>query len=76
MFKKWFLRFKYWGLGSAIDALDNFKTPLGTKIQADLDQIHELSGYGLACWLIEEVKSWLRIYFKLPVVDATPPKKI
>lgn len=71
MLSGFFARIKNWGVGHAIDALDNLEKPLGEKIDAQLARLRELDAYGLAKWIVDEVQEWLRAYFKLP---PPPPK--
>lgn len=64
-------KIKNWGIGHAVDSLDNLEQPLGDKIEAQLAKIRELDGRGLAKWIVDEVQDWLRLYFQLP----PPPAK-
>ncbi len=60
---------KNWGIGHAIQALDNIEPVLGTKIQNSLADFHKLDGQGVAKLMIDEIQTLLYAYFKI-----TPPK--
>ena len=62
---------KRWGVGKAIDALDNIEEPLGKKIQDSIDEFRKLDGRGIAKMMVDEVQSLLRSYFKIELPDKT-----
>lgn len=59
-------KIKNWGIGKAIDALDNLEQPLGDKLEAQRQKLEKLDSYGLSKWIVDEVQEWLRAYFKIP----------
>lgn len=71
----WILdKIKNWGIGAAVEALDNLEKPLGEKIQSSIDEFRKLDGYGVAKMIIDEVQELLRDYFKLPPKEEEKPK--
>ena len=61
---------KNYGVGHAIQALDNIEVPLGNKIQTSIDEFRKLDGYGIAKMMIDEIQGLLYSYFKIK-----PPEK-
>lgn len=66
MFSGFFAKIKNFGVGKAIDALDNLEEPLGDKLEDQRKKIEQLDSYGLSKWIVDEVQEWLRAYFKIP----------
>lgn len=66
MFKWIFNKIKTYGVGAAIEALDNLERPLGEKIDASIKEFNKLDGYGIAKMVIDWIQELLRAYFKLP----------
>lgn len=66
MFKMILDKIKNFGIGHAINALDNLEKPLGEKLEAQQKRLEQLDSYGLAKWIVDEVQEWLRAYFKIP----------
>lgn len=59
-------KIKNFGVGKAIDALDNLEKPLGDKLEDQRKKLEQLDSYGLSKWIVDEVQEWLRAYFKIP----------
>jgi len=59
-------KFKNFGVGQAIAALDNLEKPLGDKLQSSIKEFSELDGHGAAILIIDEVQTFLRAYFHIP----------
>lgn len=59
-------KIKNFGVGKAIDALDNLEKPLGDKLEDQRKKLEQLDSYGLSKWIVDEVQKWLRAYFKIP----------
>lgn len=72
MFLRWIQKIKNFGVGKAIDALDNLEKPLGDRIEEQKKKISAMDSYALATWIVDEVQVWLRDYFKIspPVVKT------
>lgn len=66
MIKNFFLKIKNFGVGKAIDALDNIEEPLGNRIEIQRKKIAEMDSQALSKWIVDEVQGWLRAYFKIP----------
>lgn len=67
MIKNFFNKIKNFGVGKAIDALDNIEEPLGNRIEIQRKKIAEMDSQALSKWIVDEVQGWLRAYFKIPV---------
>ena len=80
MLKNFFAKIKNYGVGKAINALDNLEQPLGDKLEAQRKKIEQLDSYGLSKWIVDEVQDWLRSYFKIPQPqpksDSTEPTTV
>ena len=64
---KWAVdKVKNFGVGAAINALDNIEKPLGDRIEQIREQFVQLSSYGMAKMLVDNVQDLLRKYFKIP----------
>lgn len=66
MFKKILARIKNYGVGKAIDSLDNFEAPLAAKIEEQKVKINSMTSEQQAKWIVDEVQSALRIYANIP----------
>lgn len=66
MFSGLWNKIKNFGVGKAIEALDNIEKPLGDKIEEKKKMLQLLDSQGLAKWIVDEVQFWLRSYFKVP----------
>ena len=64
-------KIKNWGIGAAIEALDNLEQPLGDKIQSSIDEFRKLDGHGVAILLVDEAQEILRAYFGLKPKEKT-----
>lgn len=71
MLSGFFAKIKNFGVGKAIDALDNLEKPLGDKLAEQQKKLELLDSYGLSKWIVDQVQFWLREYFKIP----QPPAK-
>lgn len=67
MIKNFFNKIKNFGVGKAINALDNIEKPLGDKIEEQRQKIASMNSYELSTWIVDQVQWWLRAYFKIPV---------
>jgi len=65
-------KIKNFGVGHAIDALDNIEKPLGDRIDASLKEFNKLDAYGVAKMMIDEIQDLLRAYFKIPKPEDRP----
>lgn len=66
MFSGLWQKIKNFGVGKAIDALDNIEKPLGDKIEDKKKILQLMDSQALAKWIVDEVQFWLREYFKVP----------
>lgn len=65
MFSGLWQKIKNFGVGKAIDALDNLEKPLGDRIEEQKQKINSLNSQQLSKWIVDEVQKWLRIYFNI-----------
>lgn len=66
MIKNFFNKIKNFGVGKAINALDNIEKPLGDKIEEQRQKIASMNSYELSTWIVDQVQWWLRAYFDIP----------
>lgn len=66
MFKKLFSSIKNYGVGKAIDSLDNLEPILAEKIEEQKKKINAMTSKEQSKWIIDEVQGWLRHYAKIP----------
>lgn len=65
---------KNFGVGHAIDALDNLEIPLGNEIEKQKQKIQSMNSRQMAVWIVDQVQSWLRKYFKID--PPLPPENV
>lgn len=65
---------KRYGIGSAIDAMDNLEKPLGDQIENEKKKIAAMDSQALAKWIVDKVQDGLRKWFKID--PPLPPDNV
>jgi len=62
IFKKIAEKIKNFGVGAAINSLDNFEAPLADLIEEKKKEFNSMSSKEQATWIIDKIQTALKIY--------------